>query len=216
MFGHHDDQSAQQDNSAISDESIQAAAQSVAEGEDKQTNTAVIDTGAAALPEPADEPAAASSDSPADSASGQSWQHPGTPLNNGKEPIKDIISPNGGFPKKPTFQYPVPSISSSDIPSFKPDTTDPAIEELMGIKQKALDDLLPIIDKLDLPPEEKFRTIMMMIQSSDNQALVKAAYAAAHNIEDEAVRAQALLDIVNEVNYFTHPHDDQPTQPDDD
>jgi hypothetical protein len=34
--------------------------------------------------------------------------------------------------------------------------------------------------------------------------MVKAAYKAAHSIEDEKARAQALLDIINEVNYFTH------------
>ena len=83
-------------------------------------------------------------------------------------------------------------------------------EDFDLVKKKALDDLIPIIDKLDLPPEEKFRTIMMMIQSSDNQNLVKAAYVAAHSIEDETARAQALLDIINEVNYFTNPPGDQP------
>ena len=44
---------------------------------------------------------------------------------------------------------------------------------------------------------------MMMIQASDNQALIKEAYAAAQEIDDEKTRAQALLDIVNEINYFT-------------
>jgi hypothetical protein len=43
-----------------------------------------------------------------------------------------------------------------------------------------------------------------MIQASDNQALVKDAYDAAQKITDEKTKAQALLDIVNEINYFTH------------
>jgi hypothetical protein len=47
---------------------------------------------------------------------------------------------------------------------------------------------------------------MMMIQASDDQRLVKKAYETAHSIEDEHARAQALLDIVNEINYFTNPH----------
>ncbi len=46
----------------------------------------------------------------------------------------------------------------------------------------------------------------MMIQASDNQALVKDAYSAAQAITDEKTRAQALLDIVNEINYFTQQH----------
>jgi len=43
----------------------------------------------------------------------------------------------------------------------------------------------------------------MMIQAADDQSLIKDAYEAAQNINDEKARAQALLDIVNEINYFT-------------
>lgn len=75
--------------------------------------------------------------------------------------------------------------------------------ELVSIKQQALQQLSPLIDHLDQTPEEKFRTTMMMIQAADNQDLIKTAYEAAQQITDEKVRAQALLDIVNEINYFT-------------
>ena len=44
---------------------------------------------------------------------------------------------------------------------------------------------------------------MMMIQASDNQDLVKDAFEAAQKISDEKEKAQALLDVVNEINYFT-------------
>ena len=57
--------------------------------------------------------------------------------------------------------------------------------------------------KLDQTPEEKYKTLMMVIQASDNQALIQEAYQAAQNITDERVRAEALLNIVNEINYFT-------------
>lgn len=79
----------------------------------------------------------------------------------------------------------------------------PADDELLSLKQQALQQLSPLVDHLDQTPEEKFRTTMMLIQSSDNQALIKDAYAAAQAITDEKIRAQALLDIVNEINYFT-------------
>lgn len=81
--------------------------------------------------------------------------------------------------------------------------TSGADEDLLKIKQDALHELSPLVDQLDQTPEEKFRTTMMMIQASDDQTLVKTAYEAAKNIDDEKVRAQALLDIVNEINYFT-------------
>ncbi|MDB5182078.1 MAG: bifunctional phosphoglucose/phosphomannose isomerase [Candidatus Saccharibacteria bacterium] len=76
-------------------------------------------------------------------------------------------------------------------------------DELLDIKQDALQALTPLIDHLEQNPVEKFRTTMMMIQASDNHGLIKMAYEAAQQIENDKERAQALLDIVNEINYFT-------------
>jgi hypothetical protein len=106
---------------------------------------------------------------------------------------KDVLSPAGGYPEPP----------SSRVQAGSSDDDDSSSGDLIDIKQHALDELLPLINKLDQTPEEKFKTLMMMIQASDNQALIEAAYKAAHEISNEKDRAQALLDIVNEINYFT-------------
>jgi hypothetical protein len=74
---------------------------------------------------------------------------------------------------------------------------------LLAIKQDALTSLSPLVGQLEQTPEEKFKTTMMMIQASDDASLVKVAYEAAQSIQDEKTRAQALLDVVNEINYFT-------------
>lgn len=79
-------------------------------------------------------------------------------------------------------------------------------DDLLGIKQEALQSLSPLVGHLEQSPEERFRTTMMMIQASDDQTLVKTAYEAAKQITDEKIRAQALLDVVNEINYFTQQH----------
>jgi hypothetical protein len=79
--------------------------------------------------------------------------------------------------------------------------------DLLDIKQQALQQLSPLVGHLNQSPEEKFRTTMMMIQASDDQSLIPVAYTAAKEITDEKTRAQALLDIVNEINYFTQHHD---------
>jgi hypothetical protein len=84
------------------------------------------------------------------------------------------------------------------------DSTAPDTDKLLDIKQQALQQLTPLVGHLEQSPEEKFRTTMMMIQAADNHELIQAAYEAAQQITDEKVRAQALLDIVNEINYFTH------------
>lgn len=106
-------------------------------------------------------------------------------------------------------QTPAPAAEpSSTVLPREPATAAPAgSDELLSIKQKALTELTPLVDHLDQTAEERFRTTMMMIQASDNDALIPAAYKAAQEITDEKVRAQALLDIVNEINYFTQQHE---------
>lgn len=87
-----------------------------------------------------------------------------------------------------------------------PEANEPArpdTNQLLDIKRQALTQLTPLVDHLDQSPEEKFKTTMMMIQASDNQSLISVAYDAAKQISNEKARAQALLDIVNEINYFT-------------
>jgi hypothetical protein len=76
-------------------------------------------------------------------------------------------------------------------------------DALVNLKEQALNSLSPLVGHLDQTPEEKFKTTMMLIQASDNSTLIKEAYEAANMITDEKTRAQALLDVVNEINYFT-------------
>jgi hypothetical protein len=96
--------------------------------------------------------------------------------------------------------------AADDTPAESADSNPHAAagtDDLLTLKQQALTQLSPLVSQLDQTPEEKFRTTMMMIQSTDNQALIKEAYDAAQQIPDEKARAQALLDVVNEINYFT-------------
>lgn len=123
------------------------------------------------------------------------------------EPTMDD-SVNGVAVDAPTVEPDIPQITS-DYDS-KPGTAvldSPVEDELIDIKKKALESLAPLVDELDQTPDEKFKTTMMLIQASDNAELVKDAFAAANAIADEKGRAQALLDVVNEINYFTQPHD---------
>lgn len=115
-------------------------------------------------------------------------------------------NPDVGLPQIPKEEHnlnPIastPPLSTADTPSK---TDSAASSDLLDIKQKAVEQLAPLVSKLDQNPEEKFHTTMMMIQATDNQKLLKEAYEAAQNITDEKARAQALLDVVNEINYFT-------------
>ena len=114
-------------------------------------------------------------------------------------PTATLVAPTA--PIAPAANYQV--VASIDEPAAAAPIAD---DDLLDIKRQALTELSPLVSHLDQSPEEKFRTTMMMIQASDNQALVKDAYAAAQQISDEKTKAQALLDIVNEINYFTQHH----------
>lgn len=211
MFGQKDDKADNQDANNGATDPMQA----VSEGADLLLSTEPNSSSPNAGPPPV---ASAATTPPTDTA----WQHPGAPLDSNNDgpsdQIRDVISPAGGYPSSPNDRItpggepekdPEPAIAfTPDTPQddsglVSSDDVDDA--ELIDIKKKALSELIPLIDKLDMPPQEKFRTIMMMIQASDDPRLVEKAYESAHSIEDEEVRAQALLDIVNEINYFTQP-----------
>lgn len=74
--------------------------------------------------------------------------------------------------------------------------------ELDGVKQEAISELRPLVDKLNLPAEEKFDTYLLLIRSTDDKTLVAPAHEAAKEIADEARRAQALLDIIKEIDFL--------------
>jgi hypothetical protein len=107
-----------------------------------------------------------------------------------------IVSPSESPVNEPTA---VPQVSLPDPSAHGAQ----ASNDLEDIKNKALSQLSPLVSKLEQTPEEKFKTLMMMIQASDNQALLGEAYDAAQQITDEKAKAEALLNIVNEINYFT-------------
>lgn len=112
-------------------------------------------------------------------------------------------------PAPSTPAQPEPQVDSTPTSSVPTGDSN----DLMSIKRQALQQLSPLVNHLDQAPEEEFRTTMMMIQASDDQSLLQKAYDAAQKITDEKSRAQALLDIVNEINYFTQPKNGQPTLP---
>lgn len=111
------------------------------------------------------------------------------------EPATDITKSTTPEPVMPT-----PAVST---PAPTPTAaTDPALDT---IKQTALNELRPLVDKLDVSPEEKFDTYLLLLRSTDDKTLIAPAHDAAIAIVDEARRAQALLDIIKEIDYFSNP-----------
>ena len=107
--------------------------------------------------------------------------------------IDDIAKPAAPEPVMPTPTVSAPAPAAA---------ADPALDT---IKQTALNELRPLVDKLDVSPEEKFDTYLLLLRSTDDKTLIAPAHDAAIAIVDEARRAQALLDIIKEIDYFSNP-----------
>ena len=137
----------------------------------------------------------------------------GGPPKPGPKPIPTISPPEATPPSAPPV-----SLASSPLANTKPtgaSTTNSSgskpgaspepIDQtnLNSLKQQALTKLSPLVDDLEQPPLEHFRTLMMLIQATDDSSLIRRALETANSVTDDKERAQALLDIVNEINYFT-------------
>lgn len=111
--------------------------------------------------------------------------------------------------------YGQPQVQADDSAYAQPASTPlspvsiPVAGELDSLKQAAITELRPLVDKLNLPPEEKFDTYLLLIRSTDDKALIGPAHEAAKLISDETRRAQALLDIIKEIDFLSAP---QPAQ----
>lgn len=97
------------------------------------------------------------------------------------------------------------------VPAPTTDDTAPVVQPLSGsgdsdldsIKVEALNELRPLVDKLNVAPEEKFDTYLLLLRSTDDKELIEPAHEAAKAITDEARRAQALLDIIKEIDFLS-------------
>jgi hypothetical protein len=107
---------------------------------------------------------------------------------------------------EPVMPPTVPEPEPAPEPTLNPvPTPSVANSNLEAIKKDALVELRPLVDKLNISPEEKFDTYLLLIRSTDDTALIAPAHAAAAAITDETRRAQALLDIIKEIDYLSNP-----------
>jgi hypothetical protein len=119
-------------------------------------------------------------------------------------PIPDPVPVPPPAPAQPL--PPIPPAPKPPAPATPPKPAAvPVGGNLTDIKKLALDELRPLVDKLDLPAEDKFDTLLLLIRSTDDKSLITKAHDAAKNIANETRRAEALLDIVKEIDYFENP-----------
>jgi len=72
--------------------------------------------------------------------------------------------------------------------------------DLGMVKTRALTDLRPLVDKVDLSPESKFKIYREIIVATNDKAAIEPAYEAATAIAVEKDKAEALLFIVETID----------------
>jgi hypothetical protein len=141
------------------------------------------------------------------------------PINDDQELAKVLAGINNQSSNNLDFEEtPAPVLSPSTIPVTEPvdepepvdekpepetTTTDSGNDDLDSIKKDALIALRPLVDKLELQADEKFNIYLLLLRSTDDKSLIAPAHKAASEITDESKRAQALLDIIKEIDYLS-------------
>ncbi len=119
--------------------------------------------------------------------------------------FEETPTPSGAVVGSP-FGEPATAPTATPAEPEKPVSTPSPVtgsSALDSIKKDALNELRPLVDKLTVPPEEKFDTYLLLLRSTDDTTLIGPAHEAAKAIPDEARRAQALLDVIKEIDYLT-------------
>ena len=92
-------------------------------------------------------------------------------------------------------------IAAPEATSIVPDVQPASVETTMGgdlakVKESALQELVPLMDKIDIPATEKFDIYREVIESTKDKSIVEKAFEAAKAIEDEKTKAESLLKLV--------------------
>ncbi|MDR2063575.1 MAG: hypothetical protein LBQ02_02165 [Candidatus Nomurabacteria bacterium] len=98
-------------------------------------------------------------------------------------------------------EAPVPTVD--DILSGKDATTAPVAApagSLKSIKNSVLSDLKPLVGKVNLPADERFELLMQIFEVTKDTGLIEQAYAAAKDIADDTIKAEALLRVIREID----------------
>lgn len=148
-------------------------------------------------------------DDAADAGVGTTFSAPATDTTI-ETPAEEVAAPveDAAIPAEEPLSPVVPAPTLDPVADASPLSGVPG--DLDSIKQQALTELQPLVDKLDVSPEEKFDTYLLLLRSTDDKALIAPAHEAAKGIADETRRAQALLDIIKEIDFLSGAAQQQP------
>ena len=72
--------------------------------------------------------------------------------------------------------------------------------DISKVKEAALKELFPIMDRVEVDPEKRFMLYQEMLNTMRDKAVIAPAYEAARQIRDDKVRADSLLYLINSID----------------
>ncbi|MBQ3296838.1 hypothetical protein IJH01_01770 [Candidatus Saccharibacteria bacterium] len=109
----------------------------------------------------------------------------------------------GVMPNTP-IEPPMPETPAPEpIPASAPDPMPSISTENLNmhqVKEAALRDLVPLLDRLDMSPSQKFNLYRNIFEDLKDYTVLERAYRAASEIPDETERAEALLYLVESID----------------
>ena len=78
--------------------------------------------------------------------------------------------------------------------------TEVAGDQFENVKKQMLQDLYPLMDKIKMQPEQKFKVYKQMIETTGSKEMITSAYEAVKEIGSEEARAEALLFLVEKAD----------------
>ncbi|MDR0590982.1 MAG: hypothetical protein LBG75_00195 [Candidatus Nomurabacteria bacterium] len=127
-----------------------------------------------------------------------------TPTNNqissDDQELAKVLAGVGPDEPAPVAEAPVDEAPAEEAPVVEAPTSD-----LDSVRTKALQDIKPLLDKLDLPPDEKFDIYIEVLRASNDTTLLPPAYEITPGIENETTRANDLLTVIREIDSANPP-----------
>lgn len=130
--------------------------------------------------------------------------------NNGPKPAAPAPAPMGAptmMAEPAAMKMPAAPAPQMAMPSMPPMGGSSSYGRPMGyssdiskVKEAALKELFPIMDRVEVDPEKRFLLYQEMLTTMRDKAVIAPAYEAARQIRDDKVRADSLLYLINSID----------------
>ena len=144
---------------------------------------------------------------PAEPAKPVESAKPEAEVGNSLPPVKPVSAPvppsvssivAGAQPKKPLVERRDDQRDRDNRPEMKRPLGQ-SNADVQSIKEAALKELFPIMNRIELKPEKRFELYCEMMEVMKDKAILKPAHEAAKEIKDEKARADALIYLIETI-----------------